>query len=36
LWYDAMSCITTGLRPSCPELLSYLLHDEDGRIQSCK
>jgi hypothetical protein len=36
VWFDAISCITTGLRPSCPEWLSCLLLEEDGRFQLCK
>jgi hypothetical protein len=36
VWFDAISCITTGSRPSCPEWLSCLLLEEDGRLQLCK
>lgn len=36
VWFDTLSCATTGSQPSCPGWLLPLLHDESGRIQLCK
>lgn len=36
VWFDTLSCVTTGLKPSCPDWLLPVLHNEDGRIQLCK
>lgn len=36
VWFDTLSCATTGSQPSCPGWLLPLLHDESGRIQLYK
>jgi hypothetical protein len=33
IWFEILSCTTTGLKPAYPDIFSWLLHIEDGRIQ---
>lgn len=36
VWFDILSSVSTGLKPSYPEVFSSLLSDEEGRIQLCQ
>ena len=33
IWFDILSCTTTGSKPSCNEWLLSLIHEENGNLQ---